>query len=245
MNWFENEEFWREFFPALFPAECFSQAEEQVSQILALTNCGGQSVLDLCCGPGRHALAFARRGFKVTGVDLSPYLLFRAQERASLLGVSVEWVMEDMRHFHTKNAFDLACNMTTSFGYFEDETENLSVLRNVWESLKSGGTFLIDTVGKEIFARKWQSVFSTDYSDGSVLLQRSQVRDDWCRVSNDWILLKKDRFHRFTYQHSIYAGRELKERLLAIGFEEVQLFGDLKGAPYGMDATRLIAVARK
>lgn len=245
MDWFANEEFWRDFFPVLFPVEGFPQAEEQVSQILSLTKCDGQSVLDLCCGPGRHALAFARRGFNVTGVDLSPYLLFRAQEQASRIGVSIEWVMEDMRHFCRQKAFDLACNMTTSFGYFDDETENLSVLRNVWESLKSGGTFLIDTVGKEVFARKWQSVFSTDYSDGSVLLQRSQVRDDWCRVDNDWILLKKDRFHKFNYHHSIYAGSELKERLLTVGFEEVQLFGDLKGASYGMNATRLIAVARK
>ena len=245
MNWFEDEDSWREFFPVLFPVESFSQADEQVGQILALTKCEGQSVLDLCCGPGRHALAFARLGFNVTGVDLSPYLLARAQEQASRLGISIEWVTEDMRTFRRQKAFDLACNMTTSFGYFDDEAENLLVLRNVWESLKVGGIFVIDTVGKEICARKWQSVFCTDYPDGSVLLQRSHVRDDWCRIHNEWILLRKDRFHRFNYQHSIYAGLELKERLLAAGFEQVQLHGDLKGTSYGIDASRLVVVARK
>ena len=53
------------------------------------------TVLDLGCGPGRHAVPFAQRGFRVTGVDLSVFHLEKAKERASAAGVAVEFVEGD------------------------------------------------------------------------------------------------------------------------------------------------------
>jgi len=245
MNWFQNEEFWREFFPVLFPAKTISEATDQVRELLTLTKFDGHSVLDLCCGPGRHALALAKQGFKVTGVDLSPYLLSRARSHASELGLTVEWVEEDMRAFRRNEAFDLICNMTTSFGYFDKEEENLLVLRNVWESLRYGGKFVIDSVGKEILARKWRDCFCSTFPDEVMLIRRSEIRDDCCRVYNEWTLVKRHEIHKFRYHHALYSGLELKERLISAGFAEVQLFGDFSGSPYGIDAPRLIVVARK
>src|SRR5437773_5500468 len=119
MEWFENETLWRELYPYVFSLERLAAAESQVAAILALTGVTGGAVLDLCCGPGRHAVEFARRGFRVTGVDRSPFLLERAMERASESAVEVEWVLDDMREFRRPAAFDLACNLFTSFGYFE------------------------------------------------------------------------------------------------------------------------------
>jgi hypothetical protein len=49
----------------------------------------------------------------------------------------------------------------------------------------------------------------------------------------------------FTFEHTVYSGRELKDRLVCCGFNQVQLFGDQQGLPYDLDAQRLIAVARK
>src|ERR1700736_5314196 len=116
MQWFENEDFWRELYPYMFPADRFAAAHEQVDQVLALSGSSGRRVLDLCCGPGRHAVDFAQRGFEVTGVDGSPFLLGKARERAVEAGIAVEWVLEDMRRFRRPAAFDLACSLFTSFG---------------------------------------------------------------------------------------------------------------------------------
>src|ERR1035441_7575659 len=135
MEWFEDEALWRELYPYVFPAERVAAAAGQVTQILALTGAAGGAVLDLCCGPGRHAVEFARRGFQVTGVDRSRFLLERARERADAAGVAVEWVLDDMREFARPAAFDLACNLFTSFGYFEREEDNLRVLGDVRPSL--------------------------------------------------------------------------------------------------------------
>ena len=245
MPWFENEDFWRTLYPYMFPAERFSAAGEQVSQIIALTKFSGHAVLDLCCGPGRHAIELAQRGFAVTGVDRSSFLLDRARERASEAHVSIEFIKEDMRRFKRPATFDLACSIFTSFGYFEDEEDDLQVLRNVHENLRPAGVFVIDVIGKERLARAWQNTLSTEYADGALLVQRPQVRSDWTRIHNQWIVLKDGATQNFQFEHTIYSGRELKDRLLASGFLEVQLFGDLAGSPYGLEASRLVAVARK
>ncbi len=244
MAWFADEDFWRDLYPAMFPPDRFAVADQQVKQILELTNFNGRTVLDLCCGPGRHSISFAQRGFKVTGVDLSRFLLGRARERAADAGMHVEWIEEDMRRFNRPKAFELACSLFTSFGYF-DEEDDLRVLRNAFESLVSGGVFVIEIASKEWIARVWQDTLCNKLEDGSVVFQRPEVCADWTRIRNEWILIKDNHAKSFHFEHTIYSGRELKERLLDAGFSEVKLFGDLEGRPYGREATRLVAVARK
>jgi SAM-dependent methyltransferase len=246
MDWFEDEEFWRELYPYMFPAERMTLAAEQVAQVLALTGVApGGTVLDLCCGPGRHSVEFAKHDFKVTGVDRSPFLLERARERAEEAGVSIEWVMEDMRSFRRTGAFDLACNIFTSFGYFEQEDEDLRVLGNLHESLRPGGILVMEMVGKERLARTWRDSLCTDYADGATIVARPRVRENWTRVDNEWILLKGGCSKSYHFRHTLYSGRELMDRLRGVGFGDVQLYGDLHGAEYGMDALRLVAVARR
>jgi SAM-dependent methyltransferase len=250
MEWFEDEAFWRELYPYMFPPERFAAAPDQVAQILTLANLpganvSGRTVLDLCCGPGRHAVEFARQGLQVTGVDRTQFLLDCARERSVEAGVQVEWVMEDMRRFLRPATYDLAASLFTSFGYFEDEEDDLTVLRNVHRSLTPGGVFVIDVTGKERVARHWKDAFTQEFPDGALLLQRPHVLDGWSRIRNQWTLIRNGSTRTFKFEHWIYSGRELKDRLHAAGFEEVRLFGDLQGAPYDLDATRLIAVARK
>lgn len=245
MEWFENDDFWRDFYPYMFSAERFAAAPEEVNRILALTGCNGGSLLDLCCGPGRHSVEFAKRGFQVTGVDQSTFLLDRAREHASQNGATVEWVREDMRNFIRPDSFDLACNMFTSFGYFKQEEENLRVLRNLYQSLKASGVLIIEALGKERLARVWLNAQATDLPDGSVLVQRPKLHNDWTRVASEWTLIKDGRTKSFNFEHTVYSGRELKDCLLHAGFKQVRLFGSLQGAPYDLEAVRLIAVAYK
>src|SRR4030065_1720703 len=103
----------------------------------------GSAVEDLGCGRGRHAVPLARRGYVVTGVDLSAKMLDIARARARREGVIVEWVREDMRLFRRPDAFYFGLSLFTSFGFFSDE-ENQRVLDNVAVSLREGGTLLLD-----------------------------------------------------------------------------------------------------
>ena len=152
-EWFEDEAFWDGLYPFMFSDRKFEVADDQVADILDLAGLEGGSVLDLACGPGRHAAALAKRGFRVTGVDLSLSLLRRARDRARAEGVDVEWVQEDMRRFVRPDSFDLAINIFTAFGYFDDRQDDLQVLRNIHLSLRKGAAFVIEVMSKECLAR--------------------------------------------------------------------------------------------
>ncbi|MEW6363521.1 MAG: class I SAM-dependent methyltransferase [Acidobacteriota bacterium] len=245
VEWYEDERFWTVLYPFLFPAERWASAEAEVDRILAMVNIQSGFALDLCCGPGRHSVALAKRGLKVTGVDRSPFLLERARENGGRAGLEVEWVREDMRRFVRENAFDLVLNFFTSFGYFDDRNEDVRVLENVHRSLKPGGALVMDLVGKEWVAKVFQPTTSEKLPDGSLLIQRHEIIDEWSRIRNEWIVIQDERVTSFSFQHTIYSGQELKDRLARAGFGNIRLYGNLQGKEYGPDAERLVAVARR
>lgn len=245
MEWFEDNAFWRDLYPYIFSPERFSAARDEVTQIIALTQCSRGRMLDLCCGPGRHAVEFAQRNFEVTGVDTSPFLLDRARENAKAASVSIEWMMEDARRFTRPAAFDLVCILYNSFGYFPREQDDLQVLRNVYESLKENGVFVMEVVGKEQISRNWQSAICSDFPDGALLVYRPKLQDDFCRIATEWILVKDGRSQRFQVGRTVYSARELKDRLLSCGFREVRVFGDLRASAYDLHAAGLVVVAKK
>jgi SAM-dependent methyltransferase len=244
-EWFEDETFWETLYAFLFPEAKFTAAEAEVDKALRLVGFSGQSVLDLACGPGRHSLALARRGYRVTGVDRSRYLLDKARALAGQGGVDVEWVEADMRSFVRPEAFDLGLSLFSSFGYFETDEDNRLVLQNLWRSLRPGGVCVLDLMGRETLARRFQPVLCHELPDGGLLVDRPLVLDDWTRVQSEWILIRGESARRFHIRLRLYSGNELKQLLSQVGFSRVHLWGDLDGNPYGADARRLVAVGWK
>jgi SAM-dependent methyltransferase len=178
-------------------------------------------------------------------VDRTRFLLDKARDRAKRAGVNVEWVEADMRQFVRPAAFDLTINVFTSFGYFDDPAENRRVLENVLVSLKPGGTFLLDHLGKELLAARFQATQSESLPDGTVLVHCNSVIDDWSRIEGEWMLLEGDRVSKFFLRHWLYSGREMRDLLASVGFSDISLYGSLDGTPYDPQALRLIALARK
>jgi SAM-dependent methyltransferase len=244
-EWFDNVSFWRDFYPVMFNEERFDAAVQSMDMILRLTRPKGKALLDLCCGPGRFAIPFAKRKFKVTGVDKTKYLLDKARAGARKARVNIEWIQKDMRDFVRPNSFDLIINMYTSFGYFDEKREDMTVLRNIYESLRKGGSFIMDSIGKEQLAKIYDPTSSHILDDGSLMIERREVFDDWTRMRNEWIIIRKGRAKSFHFHHTIYSGQEFKDRLELAGFKNIKLYGNLKGDDYNANAQRLIAVARK
>lgn len=244
-EWFDDDSFWRASYPFLFPERRFAEAHEQVEKALALTEPAGALALDLCCGPGRCAVDLAQRGFAVTGVDRTRYLLDKARARARAAGVEIQWVQQDMRDFVRPDTFDLVLSMFTSFGYFDNKRDDITVLENVFTSLRPGGACLIDVMGKECLARIFQATSSDRLPDGTTVVQRHEIFDEWTRVRNEFILIRQGRAKHFTFQHTVYSGQELRDRMEQVGFVAVSLYGNLDGDEYGPNAQRLIAVGRR
>jgi SAM-dependent methyltransferase len=148
-NWFADDGYWEAMYPFMFSPLSFTQARDQLEQVMTLSGVRAGLALDLGCGPGRYAVPLAERGFTVTGVDRTQLYLDRARDYAQSRNATVEWVRDDIRSFMRNSTFDLAISMFTSFGYFETAAENERVLANIYASLKSGGVFIVEMMGKK------------------------------------------------------------------------------------------------
>jgi SAM-dependent methyltransferase len=247
VQWFEDDEFWRGFYPWMFSERRVQSAAGEVEQLLALSRVTQGSALDLCCGPARHSILLAQRGFRVTAVDRSRFLLDKARERAAEAGAAIEFVECDAREFVRPAAFDLAINLFTSFGYFSRE-EDLTVLKNVRGSLKKGGVFVMELMGRESMRSPrgsdayWNAHWE-EAADGEIFIDSAEVLAGWTRVRLQWLLVKSSQARRFDLEVNLYSGQELAGALEQAGFSEVEIFGSIAGTPYDGKATRLAARA--
>lgn len=245
-EWHEEKSFWETFEPTLFGEKVMSRTSEEVDKITTLLglNGSGGSVLDLCCGVGRHSLELARRGYDVTGVDITAKYLERAKVAASDEDLAAEFVQDDARAFIREGAFDVVLNMYTSFGYFDQPDDDEKVIANVYASLKKGGKFAIDLVGKECLvtafhAKDWHE------EDGAILLSERRIEDNWSKIVTKWILVKDSTRCEKEFALRLYSAYELTELLKKCGFKKIKTYSDLDGSKYNQHAKRLIAVAEK
>lgn len=100
-------------------------------------------ILDIGCGTGRHAIELARRGYAVTGIDLSANQLARAREKASEAGVHPVFEQRDAREPHFAAEFDLVIMLCEGgFSLMETDAMNFAILENAVRALKPGGKFI-------------------------------------------------------------------------------------------------------
>jgi len=243
MEWFEDESFWEDFYQVLFPEELFEQAQEEVEKILGIIDHPVRSVLDLCCGPGRFAGLLAREGYQVTGVDRTPFLLDIAQREYGNSG-DIEWVLSDMREFVRNESYDLVLNLYTSFGYFKDPAEDLLVLKNISQSLRQGGSFVIEVMGKEVMAKDFEPITASKTEDG-LFVQAHEILENWNRIRTEWTLIKEGNIRTFTFEHSLYAASDLIRLCELAGFSDIRVFGDFDGGPYDHSASLLVITGKK
>jgi 2-polyprenyl-3-methyl-5-hydroxy-6-metoxy-1,4-benzoquinol methylase len=121
------------------------EAEKQVRTAVRIVPFApGQTILDIACGAGRHVLAFALSGARVTGIDLSETLVKIARRRIAETGVRASILRGDMRVLSYREEFDGATIWFTSLGYFSTVAEDARVMKGLAASLKHGGWWLVD-----------------------------------------------------------------------------------------------------
>jgi 2-polyprenyl-3-methyl-5-hydroxy-6-metoxy-1,4-benzoquinol methylase len=104
-------------------------------------------ILDIGCGTGRHSIELARRGYTITGVDLSESQLKRAEEKAKALKVKINFQKHDARNLPFKNEFDLAIMLCEgAFPLMETDEMNFQILENAANALKSNGKLIFTTL---------------------------------------------------------------------------------------------------
>jgi SAM-dependent methyltransferase len=253
-EWFYDDDFWEQYAPIMFDDKRMTEISRVADGITCLAcpdlyradAVSPPRVLDLCCGFGRISLELARRGFSPVGVDITGAYLETARNDAAGENLDIEFVRSDVRSFKRPAAFDLAVNLYISFGYFDNPEDDRLVAQNAFDSLKSGGAFIIETLGKEISVRDFVKAEWFERA-GFMVLTEYAALDSWSLLRNRWILIDKKDGRRIekTFTQRLYAASELRRLLFDAGFSRVELYGDWDKSPYDQHAEALIAVGRK
>lgn len=207
----------------------------------------GAEILDCPTGFGRHALALAEAGYRVTGLDRSETLLAEAERRRG----ESEWprlVRGDYRELPFEDgSFDAVFNLFSSLGYLERD-EDVGVLRELRRVSRPGGTLVVETAHRDAFARFVQRSALRTWErlpDGSLFLQEREP--DWLTGATASLHLivtpDGDRDER-RFVHRLYSIKEWAEMLREAGFTEVEAFGAWDRSPATPEAWRLILRAR-
>lgn len=207
------------------------EAERQAEFLVnALGLKGTERILDLGCGTGRHTLAFAKRGFLVVGVDLSPTLI-QVGEKALLGYENAALVRSDMFNVKGLGRFDLVINMFTSFGYFDDDEKNARIFDVAKKHLVPGGRFFMDFLHPQEVRRDLIPYEETSVKGEIVKIRKWIAGDQVCKSIS---------FPGREYLEKIklYTRSQIEEMARANGFTVLKVWNDYSGAPWKAEGDR-------
>lgn len=252
-RWYSDESFWITYAPYLFDEKRWAEAESAAGMIVDFvrshqseteTTMEKYSVLDACCGPGRFALEFARKGHAVTAIDIVQPFIDALKETADIEKLAISAFCSDILAFDAENTFDITLNLYTSFGYFPSEQDDIKLLASMYRALKPGGWFFLEVLSKELCAK-----YFTDgewfEKDGALVCTQFTVDDGWNYLNNRWIVCKDGHTTDTTWKLRLYSFSDLQRILHEIGFTEIQSYGSFTFNPYNQMAQTLLVAARK
>lgn len=205
----------------------------------------GIDILDVGTGRGRHARILAKRGYRLTGLDLSEKAIETARERAESEGLTKEqivFVQGDMRLPHFQERFDGVVNLFTSFGFFEDEHDHRRAISSMATALKPEGWLMQDFLNAPYVRERL--VPESEHTSGDVHVHQKRWIEDG-RV-NKRILLTRGT-EEYTYLESVrlLTREDLNTIYENAGLTVTGTFGDYAGNAYSASSPRLILIAAK
>ena len=211
---------------------------------------GDEKILDLACGYGRHSLEFARRGYAVTGVDITKVYIEDARKCAKQENLNANFICEDIRNVSFCEQYDVVLNMADgAIGYLENDEENAKVFDVIAKALKPGGKSFMD-------------IQSGDYADAHFPQQLWDAGEhgltlssfEWNPESRIMLYGQKD----FAYGDKIYkpempcgnptrlyTQKEIEEIMITQGMKVLSTYCDYCGTPASEKGFQLIVYSRK
>jgi len=202
------------------------------------------SFLDCPVGIGRIAIPLAKKGIKITGVDITASYLMELEEKAGKLKLPIQLFHLDMRKIDFDNQFDIAANLWTSFGYFEKESDNILVLKKLFKAIKPGGKFVMqvinrDWIMKNFLSSGWEEV------EGLKILEKREFLYDRSASVTEYSFLKDGKEVSLTSYIRMYSFHELKALFEKVGFQNIVGFGNIKEEPISRDRREMFIFADK
>jgi SAM-dependent methyltransferase len=241
VSWFDSEHYHN-----LYSHRDDHEAAAFISRLITwLRPASRSSILDLGCGSGRHSRYLAAMGFDVTGLDLSAESISRAKQSGRS---NLQFHRQDMREPFGAETFHYVFNLFTSFGYFEDPAENLTVIKNVAESLKPGGHLVLDYMNaihverclkaEELIERDGVIYRLSRWADADYIFKRIAIMDDG-RQTEAARVEYTERVAKLTLE-------DFRFMFELCGLTIEEICGDYRLSPFSpQESLRLIMIARK
>ncbi len=244
-EWFETffqgvaVEFWNRAIP---PALTLLEVDF-LEQTLAPPS--GASLLDIPCGSGRHSVELARRGYRMTGIDLSDDFLREARSRAAGAEVQVDLRQEDMRNPSLDaDSFDGAFCFGNSFPYL-DRPGVTALLTALGSAIRPGGKLVIDTgcaaesILPTLLPQRWHRF------DDIIVISKATYVAASSRLDIDYTFIQGDKIETRPSSSYVFTVAELTRMLAEARFEVLSLNSGFAGERYELGSPRLVLTAQR
>lgn len=251
-NWYEDFfhglalDLWRK---AVSP----KQTKAEADFIVQMLRCSeGAHLLDVPCGNGRLSFEFARRGYRVTGLDISEEfiqeasaLLTKDQPHASAgANDSVEFVLGDMRRIDDEAIYDGAYCFGNSFGYLEYADMNKFV-DGVARALKPGARFVVETgMAAESSLPKFEKESTYQIADILTTIKEEYRAEESC-IDSEYIFEHAGKTEIGMAKHWIYTVAEIRRMLERAGLAVKEIYGSHDRQPFVLGSDELFVIAKR
>jgi GrpB-like predicted nucleotidyltransferase (UPF0157 family)/SAM-dependent methyltransferase len=191
----------------------------------------GAPALDVGCGHGRLAIALAKRGADVTGLDFATTLIARAVEMSGALGVTARWVRADMRALPVRAETFQAAVLFDAFGFFESDDENHLVLRELARALVPAGRVALKVANAEAIVARFRSRDREVKGERTLEIERTLVSDP-PRLIEDVVIRGLEHIDRYQRRQRLYRLAEVSAALENAGFVLIDVAATIHGAPF-------------
>ena len=202
-------------------------------------------ILDVPCGSGRHSIELARRGYRVTGIDLSPDFLAAAAARCTEAQVAIDLQAGDMRALNpAPESFDGAFCFGNSFPYLDRKSAG-AFLAALAVAIRKSGRLVIDTgcaaesILPTLLRRRWHRL-----GDIVMLSEATPVAAE-SRLDIHYTFIQGEVIETRATSSYIFTAAELRNMLAEAGFEVLALNGGVAGEPFELGSPRLVITARR
>ena len=190
-------------------------------------------IIDIGCGTGRHSIELTKRGYNVTGVDLSESQLKRARQKAEEAGLEINFQKQDARNLPFNGEFDLAIMLCEGgFSLMETDEMNFEILKNISKTLKSNGKLIFTTLnGLFPLFHSVSEFYKSAEKEGQSQCKECSFdlmtfRDHNTAVFEDDLGNKKE----LKCNERYYVPSEITWLLKSLGFKKIDIYGAKLGA---------------
>ncbi|MBS1948102.1 MAG: methyltransferase domain-containing protein [Bacteroidetes bacterium] len=246
-NWYEcffqgiNCEIWENAFPTYV-------TEQEVDFLLSELHLQqGQHILDMPCGFGRHAMEFSRRGFHVTGIDISETFINGLAEKIVLGKLNINAVHADILAIQLNEKFSGAVCLGNSFGYFNMDKMKLFV-EKVSSSLETGSNFIINSgmIAESILPNLLNYSKNKTYKVGNITMDVTNVYhvEDSYMISN-LLYSKEGKTEEYSLKHYVFTLGEIKRLLKLYGLSTLATYSSTTKEEYKLGDQQVYIIAKK